>query len=131
MSHRKHLAEEATDAALRFGAFGALVSGGIAAGQLVAAAQQGRTSAPEAVTDTISAAAKGGVAAAVGGAAAAAIGGHGFSRLVSFLAGAAATAWALSPRSRVEAIAKESREDATAPDGGLTPGEQKAKSSAS
>lgn len=127
MSHKKHLSEEATDAAVRFGAFGALISGSIAAGQSVSLAQQGVKSAPDALTDTFAAAAKGGLAAAVGGAAAAAVGGHGFSRFASFLAGTAAAAWVLSPRKGPKAIAHASRDEA----GGNASGEQTPKPSES
>ncbi|ADP69663.1 hypothetical protein Rvan_0377 [Rhodomicrobium vannielii ATCC 17100] len=104
MSHKHHLSGEAADAALRFGAFGALISGGIVAGQSISAAQQGDKSVPQAVTDTLAAATKAGIAAAVGGAAAAAVGGHGFSRVASFLAGAAAAAWVMSPPRRPTSI---------------------------
>ncbi|MBT3070648.1 hypothetical protein KKP04_07190 [Rhodomicrobium sp. Az07] len=109
MSHKHHLSGEAADAALRFGAFGALISGGIVAGQSISAAQQGDKSAPQAVTDTLAAATKAGIAAAVGGAAAAAIGGHGFSRVASFLAGAAAAAWVMSPPTRPDNRGKPSQ----------------------
>ena len=114
MSHKDHLSEEAADAALRLGAFGALISGGIAAGQAVSAARQGRRSGPEAVADTFSAAAKGGIAAAVGGAAAAAVGGKGFARLASFFAGTAAAAWAMSPRKPAKALVATGRDEAKA-----------------
>ncbi|MFT4080031.1 hypothetical protein [Rhodomicrobium lacus] len=119
MSHRHHLPGEAADAAIRFGAFGALISGGIVAGQSIAAAQQGDKSVPQAVTDTVAAATKAGIAAAVGGAAAAAIGGHGFSRAVSFLAGAAAAAWIMSPPKRQKALsdAAEGRDEPSAKQG--------------
>ncbi|MBJ7533456.1 hypothetical protein JDN40_04970 [Rhodomicrobium vannielii ATCC 17100] len=104
MSHKHHLSGEAADAALRFGAFGALISGGIVAGQSISATQQGDKSVPQAVTDTLAAATKAGIAAAVGGATAAAVGGHGFSRVASFLAGAAAAAWVMSPPRRPMSI---------------------------
>jgi hypothetical protein len=43
MSHKlEHLPGECADAALRFGAFGALISGGIVAGQAVSATQEAR-----------------------------------------------------------------------------------------
>ena len=42
MSHKlEHLPGECADAALRFGAFGALISGGLVAGQAVSATQRG------------------------------------------------------------------------------------------
>ncbi|KAA5602861.1 hypothetical protein [Blastochloris sulfoviridis] len=98
MSRFKHLPGEVIDAALRFGAVGAAVSGGIVAGQQVSAVRRGEASSQQAVARTLDAAATGGLASAVGGAAAAAIGGHGVARLAVFLAGAAVATWAMSPK---------------------------------
>ncbi|MGB7913975.1 MAG: hypothetical protein WCF79_01555 [Rhodomicrobium sp.] len=123
MSHKlDHLPGECADAALRFGAFGALISGGIVAGQAVSATQRGEKTAQEAVADTLAAATKGGIASAVGGAAAAAVGGHGFSRLASFLLGAATAAWAMSPGRKKQAPANAvPAETDAAPESSQTP----------
>jgi hypothetical protein len=118
MSHKlEHLPGECADAALRFGAFGALIGGGIVAGQAISATQNGEKTPQEAVADTVAAATKAGIASAVGGAAAAAVGGHGFSRLASFLVGAAAAAWAMSPARKKNApeIAAYAEEEAPEP----------------
>ena len=122
MSHKlEHLPGECADAALRFGAFGAF-GGGIVAGQAVSATQRGEKTAQEAVADTLAAATKGGIASAVGGAAAAAVGGHGFSRLASFLLGAATAAWAMSPGRKKQAPANAvPAETDAAPESSQTP----------
>lgn len=93
------------DMVLRFGTFGAVCGGSLAAGTALAAHRQGVLSRDQVVTGTIQASLKAGLATAAGAALAAVVGGPPLVRLALMAAGSAAAAYALSPCAQQSAVA--------------------------